>query len=86
MNWQEIRKQHPDHWVVVEALNAVTLGAKRVIDQLALAGVFEDWESAWQSYTGLHNADKWREYYVLHTARVELNIGVIDAFGRIVSS
>jgi hypothetical protein len=85
MDWQQIREQHPNKWVVVEALNAFTRGAERVIDELVLVGVFDHWKSAWQEYTALHHADKWREYYVLHTDRVELNIGVIDSFGRVVS-
>jgi hypothetical protein len=86
MNWQQIREQYPNRWVVVEALNAVTQGAQRVINELALDGVFDDWESAWREYTSLHNADKWREYYMLHTDRAELNIGVIDSFGRVVAA
>jgi hypothetical protein len=79
MNWQQICEQYPQQWVVVEALNAVTSGAQCVIEQLELVSVFDDWASAWKSYTSLHNADKWREYYVLHTDRAELNIGVINS-------
>ena len=86
MNWQQIREHYPQRWIIVEALNAVTRGSQRVIDELTLIGVFDDWESPWQAYTSLHDADKWREYYVLPTDRVELNVGVIDAFGRVVSS
>jgi hypothetical protein len=51
MDWKQIRDQHPNKWVVVEALNAVTRGAERVIDELVLVGVFDHWKSAWQEYT-----------------------------------
>jgi len=39
---------------------------------------------AWEIYEKAHQADLNREYYVLHTDREELNIGIIDAFGRVV--
>lgn len=85
MNWQEIREQYPHRWLVVEAFDAYTEGAQRIINHLEVVGVFEDdWKPAWEQYARLHNADKWREYYVLHTDRVELNIGVMDSFRRII--
>ncbi len=86
MDWQEIREQYPHRWVVVEAFDAYTEGRNRVINHLEVVGMFgDDWKPAWEHYKRLHHADKEREYYVLHTDRVELNIGVIDSFGRVVS-
>ncbi len=85
MDWEQIRGQYPQQWVVVEALDGVTHGAHRIINQLAFSGAFADWEGAWQAYSTLHNADKWREYYVIHTDRRELNIGVIESFGRVIA-
>ena len=81
MNWAQIREQHPHQWVVIEALNATTQGAQRIIDQLGFIGTFENCGNAWEVYNSLHHADKWREYYVFHTDRVELNIGVIAFLG-----
>lgn len=47
--------------------------------------MFEDNpKPAWEHYKRLHHADKWREYYVLHTDRQELNIAVMDEIRRIV--
>ncbi len=83
MNWQEVREKYPHRWLVVEAYNAYTEKGKRVINHLEVVGVFEDdWKPAWEHYKRLHHAARDREYYVLHTDREELNIGVMDAFGR----
>ena len=43
-----------------------------------------DWKPAWERYKALHHADPQREYYMLHTDREVLDIGVIDSFGRVV--
>lgn len=84
MNWQEIRHQYPRNWVVVEAINASTQGTKRIIDELSFVRAFgADWDAAWALYKQVHHADKNREYYVLHTDRQELDIGVIETFGRV---
>ncbi|MBZ0278123.1 MAG: hypothetical protein K8I60_18395 [Anaerolineae bacterium] len=86
MNWQEIREKYPHRWLVVEAYDAYTEKGKRIIDHLEVVGVFEDdWKPAWEHYNSLHHADKWREYYVLHTDRQELDILVMDEFRRIVA-
>jgi hypothetical protein len=86
MTWQELREQYPHRWLVVEAIGAYTRGAERVIEHLEVRGVFsDDWQEAWEYYKPLHHEDKWREYYVLHTDRPALNIGVMGSFGRIIT-
>src|SRR5215510_458713 len=86
MTWQEIRNQYQHSWLLVEALNAYTEGAQRIIPHLNVIKNFDDdWRAAWEEYKHLHHLDKYREYYVLHTDRVELDIGVLDAFGRAVT-
>ncbi len=86
MNWQDIRQQNPQNWVLVEAIAASTQGSQRVIHELRLIGVFgADWDSAWAQYKQMHHADKEREYYIIHTDRPTLDIGVIDAFGRVLA-
>jgi hypothetical protein len=83
MNWQRIRELHPHSWVLIEALDGRTEGGERIITQMSIHGVHgDDWESAWEQYKALHHEDKWREYYPIHTDREEMDIGVIDAFGR----
>lgn len=87
MNWQEIRKHHPDSWVVIEAIEATTKDGERVIERMSVHGIHgDDWKPAWEQYKKLHHEDKSREYLVIHTAREKMNIGVLDAFGRQVSS
>jgi hypothetical protein len=86
MNWQEIREHYPHRWLVAEALDAYTEGAQRIANKLEVVAEFgDDSKAAWKHYLELHHLDKRREYYVLHTDREELNIGVIDAFRRIVT-
>jgi hypothetical protein len=75
---------YPHRWLVVEAIGAYTEKGKRVIDHMEVVDVFaDDWKEAWECYKQLKEADCLREYYFLHTDRVELNIGVMDTFGRI---
>jgi hypothetical protein len=85
MDWQELRRQYPHSWLLVEAFDAYTEGDQRIIPRLELIAEFGvDWETAWDRYKTLHRADKHREYYVLHSDRETLDIGVLDAFWRVV--
>lgn len=85
MNWQEIRQAYPHQWLVVEAIDAYTENSQRVIPQLSFVDTFgNDWEAAWDAYKRLHRADKHREYYVVHTDREALDIGILDSFWRVV--
>ncbi len=81
-NWQQLREKYPHRWLLVEAIGAFTKGSERVIDELVLIGDFGDnWRGAWERYKALHHDDKYREFYVLHTDRQVLNIGVLHMFG-----
>jgi hypothetical protein len=83
MTWEQIRQQYPHRWLVVEAFDAYNEKGKRIIPRLEVIEAFaEDWQPAWECYKQRHHEDKWREYYMLHTDRKELNIGVMDAFFR----
>jgi hypothetical protein len=83
MTWEQIRTAHPSRWVVVEALDGRTEGNRRIITDLALIEAFEDdWQPAWARYKAMHKAYPEREFYPLHTDRLALDIGVLDAFGR----
>jgi hypothetical protein len=86
MTWDEIRNLHPQAWVVVEAIDAFTQNGQRIISQLEFVAAFgSNWTLAWENYKNLHHIDKNREYYVVHTEREKLDIGVIDWFGRILN-
>jgi hypothetical protein len=83
MDWQTIRQLYPHRWLVVEAIDARTdeQRGKRIINQLEVIEVFgDDSKPAWECYSRLHDENKWREYYFLHTDREELDIKVQTAF------
>lgn len=85
MNWQDLREQHPHSWLVVEAIGAYTENNQRIIPELSLIASFgADWQAAWDRYKALHSVNKQREYYVVHTDRDTLDIGVLDSFWRVV--
>lgn len=84
MDWQTIRAQYPNRWVLIEALDATTQDNQRVISSIRLIASFgDDWREAWESYKTHHHKHPNREFYPVHTTREVLNIGVLDSFGRI---
>lgn len=74
MQWQEIRNNYPDQWLLVEALAAHTEADKRIPDELAVINAFPDSTSALRRYGQLHHEAPRREFYVVHTRRTSLDI------------
>ena len=74
MKWEEIRKQYPLQWVLVEAIDARSEFSQRVLEQLKVLQSFHDSTSAMKEYSQIHRKQPQRELYVLHTDRAELNI------------
>ena len=74
MQWQEIRNNYPDQWLLVEAVAAHTEADKRIPDELAVINAFPDSTSALQRYGQLHHDAPRRELYVVHTRRASLDI------------
>jgi gamma-glutamylcysteine synthetase len=74
MRWEEIRKHYPQQWLLVEAIKAHSEVDRRILEQLAVIGVFPDSVSAMQSYTQLHREAPERELYVFHTSREVLDV------------
>lgn len=74
MRWTEVRQAYPDHWLVIEALEAHTEGNRRMLDRIAVVETSPDGASAMQSYRRLHRQYPLREFYFVHTAREELEI------------
>ena len=74
MNWQEIRQNYPDQWLLIEAVQAHSEADKRILDQLAVVKPFPESVSAMQSYQALHQLAPERELYVLHSSRAVLDI------------
>jgi len=77
MQWPEIRKAHPDRWLVIEALEAhTTPDRQRVLDKLSVVDTCLDGATAFQSYRRLHQQYPQREFYSVHTSKEELEIEV----------
>jgi hypothetical protein len=75
MNWDEIRRQYPDQWLVVEAIEAhTTPDHQRHLDQLVVTERCSDGNSALASYRRLHRDSPTHEYYYIHTSRIKLDI------------
>jgi len=75
MEWQEIRSQYPDSWLLIEAIKAHTTSEqKRIIDRLAVIDQFDDFYAAMDSYKQLHREKPAKEMYVVHTDSKEINI------------
>ena len=74
MTWREIRQQYPSQWLLVEAINAHTEGDQRILDDIAVLQSFTDVEPAMNRYKVIHRQSPFRELYVLHTDRAELEI------------
>lgn len=74
MRWEEIREHYPQQWLLVEAIKAHSELDRRILEQLAVIGVFPDSVSAMHSYTALHREAPERELYVFHTSREVLDV------------
>ena len=74
MQWQEIRNNYPDQWLLVEALAAHTEADKRIPDELTVINAFPDSTSALRRYGQLHHEAPRRELYVVNTRRASLDI------------
>lgn len=77
MTWEDVKRAFPSQWVLMEALEAETIENKRIVEQMAVVESFnDDGESAFKKYIELHKIHKEREYFIYHTSRDILDIGV----------
>ena len=75
MKWPEIRKNYPDQWLIIEALEAhTTPDNQRKLDSLAVIETCTDGDQAMERYRNLHQKYPQREFYFVHTSREELEI------------
>ena len=75
MVWNDVRIANPQQWVIIEALDALTEGNKRIINEMTVVDTFQnDSKEALKKYVQLHKAFPNRELYVVHTSRPELDI------------
>jgi len=74
MQWQQIRQHHPQQWLLLEAVAAHSEGDRRILDDLAILGIFPDSVLAMRGYSDLHRLAPQRELYVFHTSGENLDI------------
>lgn len=74
MQWQDIRRQYPSQWLLVEAVDAHTEEDRRIVSDLAVLRTCQDAANAMDGYLELHRDQPERELYVLHTDRENLEI------------
>ena len=72
MRWSDIRAAHPDHWLVIEALEAHSENDHRIFDRVSVVDVCVDSRSAMKRYGELHRQDPNRELCFVHTSRADL--------------
>src|SRR5215203_3202517 len=80
-SWEEIRRQFPRQWLLVEAIAAHSSEGMRVLDDIAVLDAFQEAGSAMKSYQETHRRSPQRELYVVHTDREALDIAEIDWLG-----
>ena len=77
VTWEDVKKNYPEQWVLIEAVNARTENDKRIVEEMGVIDSFDnDGDKAFEKYTELHKLHKEREYYIYHTTNDELKIGI----------
>lgn len=74
MDWQAVRNQYPERWVLIEALSTNSKDNKRDIDEMSVISNFTETKQAWQAYKKHHLNHPEREYYIFHTSNNNLEI------------
>jgi hypothetical protein len=74
MDWDQVRKQYPEQWLVIEAIDAHSEGNIRRVEKVSIISDCEDGRQALHVYQEMHRQHPEREFYFVHTSRVELCI------------
>jgi hypothetical protein len=80
-SWEEIRRQFPRQWLLVEAIAAHSAEGKRVLNDIAVLDAFQEAGTAMKSYQEMHHRFPQHELYVVHTDREALDIAEVDWLG-----
>lgn len=78
MRWENIRKQYPDRFVLIEALKATSNNRIRKIEEMAIVEDYSDSKTAWNGYKVHHKQNPDREFYIFHTSQE--NIEVVEEY------
>jgi hypothetical protein len=74
VRWSEIRAAYPEQWLVIEALEAHTIGNRRVFDRIAVVDICPDGRTTMARYRELRREHPYRELCFAHTGMAELEI------------
>ncbi len=74
MRWSEVRKAHPNQWLVIEAIKARSEASQRVLEAISVLETCADGSEALRRYRSLHQQYPEREFYYVHTSRERLDI------------
>lgn len=76
MKWDEVKFIYKSSWLLIEAIEAHTDGENRVIDKISVIETFKEQTSknALLKYLELHKSLPEREFYVVHSDRMLLDI------------
>ncbi|MEQ6378311.1 hypothetical protein RZN22_12780 [Bacillaceae bacterium S4-13-58] len=50
MKWDQVRKQYPEQWLLVEAISAYSQNSTRYVDELSVISNFLESTFAWKGY------------------------------------
>lgn len=69
MLWSQVQDAYPHQWVLIEPGESRQEGDRKILDEMAVVGSFDDSVSAWRDYAALRRRTPGREMFVLHTDR-----------------
>lgn len=76
MLWSDVRKDYPEHWVVVEALKSHQQDDEKTISEVTVINAYPDSTQAYRNYQTIHKQQPHRSYYVASTANKSLKVKV----------
>jgi hypothetical protein len=74
MNWETLRNHFPDQWVLFEAIEAHSDNGRRIVDRISVINNYDVSKEALEEYKVIHMKEPYRELYVAHTSKTELEI------------
>lgn len=74
MKWQEVRKQYPGQFVLVETLKAYSRDNKRCIEDMRVVGCYDDTKTAWDEYKKHRLGSPAGEFYILLTSKEKIEV------------
>jgi len=75
MKWTEVQAEHPNDWLVVEAIQFHEDGDVFVADDTAVVEKCPDGAAAFAAYRRLHRAYPACEFVFVHTSRRDFRVG-----------